>query len=178
MDTQSVWDTLSAIPIGTVVAWISVIAAIVSTVWFVILKLFKVFTRYRNMKDENDRQTQLLVAHEELLSEVKNELEKINGSIHNDILAQHEDLIVEVKDELVRISDSLDKQKDINFEYLKHNIVCACRRALDKGLITAEELQSLEDMYKQYVEIFNGNGYVKTMMEKVRALPVIGHIEE
>ena len=178
MDTQPVWDSLASIPLGTVVAWISVIAAIVSGIWIVIMRLFKVFNKYRNLKDENENQTRLLAEHEQVLAEIRGELGKISSSIHNDLLAQHDDLLVEVKEELEKVNTSLNDQKEINFEYLKHSIVIACRRALDKQSITAEELQSMEDMYREYVEIFNGNGYVKAMVQKVEKLPVIGVLEE
>lgn len=178
MDTQSVWNELSAIPVGTIVAWASVIIAIVSAIWIAIMKLFKVFTKYRNLKDENEKQTKLLQLHDESLEEIRQELVKINESIHNDTLAQHDEILVEIKDWLSKVNDSLEEQREINYEYLKHSIVITCRRAIDRNSISAEELKSLEDMFREYVDIFHGNGYVKTLMKKTREVPVIGSIEE
>ena len=39
-------------------------------------------------------------------------------------------------------------------------------------------LRSLEELYEEYTRIFNGNGYVKTLVMKVRALPVVGVLDE
>ena len=33
-------------------------------------------------------------------------------------------------------------------------------------------------MYEEYVEIFHGNGYVKTLMERVRKLPIVGKLDD
>ena len=46
MDTKSVWDLLSSIPIGTIVAWISVICAIIVALCTGTIKLYKVFTKH------------------------------------------------------------------------------------------------------------------------------------
>ncbi len=33
-------------------------------------------------------------------------------------------------------------------------------------------------MYDEYTEIFHGNGYVKTLVMRVRELPIIGKLDE
>lgn len=178
MDTQPIWDSLSAIPVGTIVAWVTVIAAIVSAIWFVIMKLFKVFAKYQNIREREEEQTRLLAAHDELLSDIRDELIKISGSIHNDILAEHDELLSEVKGELVKINDSMDEQKNVTLAQLRYSITRACREAMDDGHISTVKLEALEGMFDQYEHVFNGNGYVKTIMEKTRELPVINVIEE
>ena len=178
MDTKAVWDLLSTIPASTIVAWIILIAAIVSAVWFVIIKLFKVFDKYRNLREQDEEQTKLLAAHDELLSGIRDELVKISGSIHNDILEQHDDLLNEIRGELVKINDSMEEQKGVTLAQLRHSIVRACREALVDGYISAAKLESLEGLFTQYVDVFNGNGYVHTLMEKVRELPVVGSLED
>ena len=48
------------------------------------------------------------------------------------------------------------------------NITGVCEEALEKGEISSSKLNSLEEMYEEYVDIFHGNGYVKTLITKVR----------
>lgn len=43
---------------------------------------------------------------------------------------------------------------------------------LDRGSISSEELADLLAMHKVYHEALNGNGFLDTVMDKVKALPV------
>lgn len=43
---------------------------------------------------------------------------------------------------------------------------------LDRGSISSEELADLLAMHKVYHEVLNGNGFLDTVMDKVKALPV------
>lgn len=43
---------------------------------------------------------------------------------------------------------------------------------LDRGSINSEELADLLAMHKVYHEALNGNGFLDTVMDKVKALPV------
>lgn len=46
-------------------------------------------------------------------------------------------------------------------------------RYISEGQIDSEELQDLINMHKIYHTDLGGNGYLDTLMEKVRSLPVI-----
>lgn len=152
MDTNSVWDLLSSIPIGTVVAWIVVIFAIITAICTGTIKLYKVFTKYKKIKDENEEQKKLL--------------------------EEHGNVLKEVNDSLKTIKESLDEQKEVNLKQIRYTIVHTCDEAIHDGEISAGKLRSLEEMYEEYVEIFHGNGYVKTLVKKVRELPVVGKLDE
>lgn len=43
---------------------------------------------------------------------------------------------------------------------------------LDRGSISSEELADLLAMHKVYHEALNGNGFLDTVMDKVKAMPV------
>lgn len=45
---------------------------------------------------------------------------------------------------------------------------------LKKGFITSEELADLIEMHRVYHNTLKGNGFLDTLMEKVKALPVKG----
>lgn len=152
MDTQSIWDLLSSIPIGTVVAWVVVICAIISALCAGTIKLYKVFEKYKEVKDKNEKQEKIIEVHEKTIEEIGKAL--------------------------TEIKKSLDEQKEVNLKQIRHTIVHTCEDALDKGEISINKLRSLEEMYDEYIEIFHGNGYVKTLVARVRELPIIGKLDE
>lgn len=152
MDTKSVWDLLSGISIGTVMAWIIVIFAIIATLCTVTIKLYKVFTKYKEMKDNDERQKEIIENHDNTLKDIENTL--------------HE------------IKDSLDEQKEVNLKQIRHTIVHTCEEALEKGEISANKFRSLEEMYDEYTRIFHGNGYVTTLVGKVRELNIVGKLDD
>lgn len=152
MDTQSIWDLLSSIPIGTVVAWVIVICAIISALCAGTIKLYKAFEKYEEVKDKNEKQEKIIEVHEKTIEEIGKAL--------------------------TEIKKSLDEQKEVNLKQIRHTIVHTCEDALDKGEISINKLRSLEEMYDEYIEIFHGNGYVKTLVARVRELPIIGKLDE
>lgn len=152
MDTQSIWDLLSSIPIGTVVAWVIVICAIISALCAGTIKFYKAFEKYKEVKDKNEKQEKIIEVHEKTIEEIGKAL--------------------------TEIKKSLDEQKEVNLKQIRHTIVHTCEDALDKGEISINKLRSLEEMYDEYIEIFHGNGYVKTLVARVRELPIIGKLDE
>lgn len=152
MDTQSVWDLLSSISIGTIVAWVTVICAIIAALCTGAIKLYKVFTKYKEMKDKDIKQTEIIKNHEKTLNEIDKSLRAIDKS--------------------------LEEQKEVNLKQIRHTIVHSCEDALEKGEISINKLRSLEEMYDEYVDIFHGNGYVKTLVMRVRKLKIVGKLDD
>lgn len=151
MDTQPIWDSLSGITIGQIVAWITVFLAIISALCTATIKLYKVFTKYKEMKDKEEKQETIIETHDKTLNEIK--------------------------DSLQEIKQSLIEQKEVNLKQTRHTIVHTCEDCLEKGEISINKLRSLEEMYSEYVDIFHGNGYVKTLVERTRALKIVGKEE-
>lgn len=152
MDTQSVWDSLSSIPVGTVVAWVTVICAIIAAISTGAVKLYKVFERYRGYKEEDEAQKELLKKHDEILDDISQSL--------------------------MAIKDSMEIQKDVNKKRLRYDITKLCNRALSERHVTVSILKSIEEMFEDYVGVYNGNSWVKTLVFKVRKLPVIEDLDE
>jgi hypothetical protein len=152
MDTQSIWDLLSSIAIGELVAWIVVICAIITALCTGTIKLYKVFTKYKEMKDKDQKQTEIIKSHEKTLCEIEKSLKTINKS--------------------------LDEQKEVNLKQIRHTIVHTCEDALEKGEISINKLRSLEEMYDEYVDIFHGNGYVKTLITRIRKIKIVGKLDD
>ena len=151
MDTQSIWDLLSSIAIGELVGWIVVICAIITALCTGTIKLYKVFTKYKEMKDKDQKQTEIIKSHEKTLCEIEKSLKTINKS--------------------------LDEQKEVNLKQIRHTIVHTCEDALEKGEISINKLRSLEEMYDEYVDIFHGNGYVKTLITRIRKIKIVGKLD-
>lgn len=152
METQQVWDSLSNLTIGTIVAWTTVIIAIISTICFGTIKLYKIFIQYKRFKDKEDSQNQIIEHHEQTLKEIEMSLRSIQKS--------------------------LSEQKEVNLKQIRHTIVHTCEDALERGEISINKLRSLEEMYGEYVDLFHANGYVKTLVNRVRGLNIIGKSDE
>lgn len=153
MDTQSIWDLLSGISIGQAVAVVSAIAAAITALCTGTIKLYKVFTRYKEAKDRDETQKALIEGHDQTLQEIQSALEVIK--------------------------QSLDEQKEVNLKQIRHTIVHTCEDAIEKGEISINKLRSLEEMYEEYVDIFHGNGYVKTLVTRVRKeVNIVGKADE
>ena len=142
MDTKSVWDFLSKISVGQIVAWTSVLITIITAICTGTIKLYKVFTKYEEIK-RKDREEQKIIEN-------------------------HDAILKKIEDILKDIQASLAEQKEVNLKQIRYTIVHTCEDALEKGEISSSKLNSLEEMYEEYVDIFHGNGYVKTLITKVR----------
>lgn len=152
MDTKSVWDLLSGISIGTVIAWTTVTLAIVAFISTGTVKTYQLFEKYKKTKDKNDNQETVIKSHDSTLKEIEKTL--------------------------LEIKDSLNEQKEVNLKQIRHTIVHTCEEALEKGEISINKLRSLEEMYEEYVDVFHGNGYVKTLVYKTRKLKVVGKLDD
>jgi len=152
VDTQSVWEVLAHIPVGTIVSWGIVIVAIIGALVVGTTKLFDAFTKYKDYKEKNEKQEELLQEHDRVL--------------------------VEINDSLKTIKTSLEEQKEVNFKQIRYSISHTCDEAIAANCISAGKLRSLEEMYEEYQDVFHGNGYIKTLMIKVRKLPVVGQLDE
>lgn len=79
---------------------------------------------------------------------------------------------------LDRIIEQLDKKENLDFKKLRNEIVQLGEAAVERGCITIRQLKSLEELYSEYVDTYQGNSYVVTLMIKVRELEVIGKLNE
>lgn len=152
MNTQDAWSVLFNLPVGTIVAWASVVIGILTGTITATIKLYKTFLKLKSAQDENEHQKEKLIEHDKTLKEINNSLKAINNS--------------------------LAEQKEVNLKQVRYQIVHTCDEAISAGNISAGKLKSLEELFEEYVEIFHGNGYVKTIMKKVRQLPVYGNLDE
>lgn len=152
MDTASVWSTLSGITVGSLVAWCVVIVVIITTIVKGVIKLYTFFDKYKQLKEENANQSKLIKEHDETLKSINESLAKINKR--------------------------LDEQSDVNLKQVRHTIVHTCYDAIAAGEIQVGKLKSLEEMFDEYLNVFHGNGYVKSLVERVRKLPVVGSLDD
>ena len=158
MDTKSIWDLLSSIPVGVIVAWIVVICAIITALCTGTIKLYKLFSKYREAKDRNEQYKKASKEHEEKLEEVSQKLDKIY--------------------------EEIEKQRLINYKQVRFSIVHTCNEAISEGKITASKYKSLMEMYDEYITVFadmKPNGYVHKLVQKVDDpdyVKIVGKLEE
>lgn len=164
MDTNSVWELLSGIPIGTVVAWIMVICAIIGVICTGAIKLYKVFTKYKSVRDENEAMKHNVEKHEEQLNEFQEQLNVINQNIN---------------EQFSEIKNALSEQRDTKIKELRHNITVSGEKALIDKELTIRQWSSLHEMFEDYTNKYKQNTYVASLMEKVdRDVAVIGRLDE
>lgn len=144
MDTASIWDSLFSLSIGKVAGWLVVIGVIISGICVATIKLYKVFSKYKQLKDEDKRQRDLLLEHDKILK----------------------DLQVSIND----IKKSTDEQRNFNLKEIRYLLVNSSEEALAAGYISENKLKALEELYEMYKDVFHGNGYVKGLMIRVRQL--------
>lgn len=151
MKTNDVVAILSSIPIGTIIAWITVIGGMLTGICAGTIKLYKLFEKTHEMKEENEEFIQLVKSHDEQLLAIKQSIDVIQ--------------------------DTLDRREKSEIKRLRYSLIRAMEEYVSKGEITIRQLMSLEESFEDYHN-HNGNGYVTTMMRKVRALPVKGKLDE
>lgn len=151
METTDVIQTLSSIPIGTIIAWVTVIVGIIAAIVTGTIKLYKAFEKTHEMKEENLEFRKMVKDHDE-------QLKLIN-------------------DKLSCIQDNLTKRDKADLKSMRYSIVRAGEEYVSMGKITIRQLRALEELFEDYHDK-HGNGYVTTLMRKVRALPVIGRLDE
>ena len=151
MKTNDVVAILSSIPIGTIIAWITVIGGILTGICAGTIKLYKLFEKTHEMKEENEEFIRLVKSHDEQLLAIKQSIDVIQ--------------------------DTLDRREKSEIKRLRYSLIRAMEEYVSKGEITIRQLMSLEESFEDYHN-HNGNGYVTTMMRKVRALPVKGKLDE
>ena len=152
MNTDDVINILSSISIGTIISWIMVIASIIGSIGFLCIKVYKAFEKSQQIKDENDLFKNMVKDHD---TQLKTIIEKLDN-----------------------ISLSMEEHNRLNLKNLRHSIVRAGEEAISDGEISIRKLKSLEEMYDEYSNKYHANGYVKTLMNKVRQLEVIGALDE
>lgn len=151
MGKEEILSRLLAVPAGTIIAWVLVIAGIIAGIATCTIKLFKLFENAHKLKDEND----------EFIKMVRN----------------HDDQLKEIMVKLTSIQDNLDNHNKADLKKMRYSIVRAGEEYVSEGRITIRQLKSLEEMFDEYHDM-HGNGYVATLMTKVRELPVIGKLDE
>ncbi len=151
MESQDIIQQLSAVPIGTIIAWVTVLVGIIGVVSTGTIKLYRIFEKAHETKEENEEFRKLVRDHE---AEIKS-----------------------IKEILLDIQNKLDENDRLELKNLRHKIVRAAEEYIAKGELTIRQLKALEELFEEYHKR-NGNSYVSTLMQKVRLLPVIGELNE
>ena len=158
MGGKEIADLLSGISLGTFILWLLAIVTIISTICAVTIKLYKVFTKYRNAKDENEK--------------IKN------------ASAEHDKKIDKLGEKIDKMCDEMEQQRQINYKQVRYDIVHTCDDAISSGQISASKYKSLMEMYDEYVIVFadlKPNGYVHKLIDRVndpKQVKITGQLDE
>lgn len=152
MNTQDAWTLIGNIALNDLVTWLIVLGVIGGTAYKFLNKLFGWFDEIKSHQTE----------YSELIEAVK----------------QQNDRFDKIEAALALMRESFKEQKEFNFKQVRNTIVHQCDLALEKGIITPEKKKSLNELYEEYVHVFNGNSYVSSQIARVNQLPILSNHEE
>ena len=156
MDSNTI-ELLSGISVGHAILWISTAIAIITAFCTATLKIYKLFDKYRNTKEDNERIKKTSEEHDIKFKEFGEKLDKIVSEI--------------------------EKQRQINYKQVRCQIVQTSEEAISAGKISAAKFKSLMEMYEEYTEVFSDlkpNGYVHALVDRVNDssfVEIIGRVE-
>lgn len=93
------------------------------------------------------------------------------------LVKKHDNQLTDILTSLKSITETLEEQKKTDLKKMRHSIVRAGEEAISNNCITIRQFKALEEMYEEYTNK-RGNGYVKTLMVKVRNVRIIGKLDE
>lgn len=164
MDINSIWELLSSISIGTAVAWTTVVCAVTSVICTGTINLYKIFTKYKNVKDENEEMRATVDGHELKFKELKEQLDRMS----QDISQQFCDIKI-----------ALNEQNETKVKELRHSITITGENALANGRMSIRQWKSLHEMFNEYSNKYKQNSYVESLIKKVdQDVEIIGRLDE
>ncbi len=164
MDSKEIITALSGIPIGAIIAWITVITGILGAISVFTVKMYKVFDKYREIKDADE-------ALKNAVAKNSNDIAKTNEKMDS----QNSVIIKQLSD----IKEKLESQDQLKIKELRHTIISVGEEALAKKQISIRAWRSLQEMFDDYENKYKQNSYVKSLMMRVeRDVEVVGQLDE
>ena len=93
------------------------------------------------------------------------------------MVQKHDQQLIDISSVLACIQNKLEEREKAELKKLRYSIVRAGEEYVSAEKVTIRQLKVLEELFEEYHNT-DGNGYVTTLMRKVRALPVIGKLDE
>lgn len=139
----------------------------------------------KDLTEENKRlHSEISKAEKHCEDEIKETETKFDKREHDHwaeskvIRSELEEKVTNLDSKLDLIIKQLDKKDNLDFKKLRNEIIQLGEAAIERGYITIRQLKSLEELFSEYTNTYNGNSYVVTLMVKVRQLEVIGKLNE
>ena len=155
MNTNDVWELLSEMQIGTIVAWIVVAYSIFGVVGNFIKKFIRLIDKYHDAQEEK----------KEIVAKLDEQNDKFSKAISD--LA---DSVNNLNHRLDDIQDKLHVQEEVNLKQIRNDIITICDEAITNKRISERKYQLLTELFEEYTTVFCGNGYVADSVEKVKTI--------
>lgn len=164
MDANSIYELLSSISVGSLVAFATVASAIIGALCTGTIKLYKIFIKYKAVHDENENLKNAVKTHEELFIKIQDQLTEMEKNFNA---------------KFSEIKTDLDEQRVTTIKKLRHDITNSGEKALADGHMTVRQWTSLNEMANEYMNQYKQNSYVKSLMEKVNHDVIVnGRLDE
>ena len=152
MENTTIWSLLASICAADLGQLLAAMGALLAATVGITVKLYRLAEKAHLVKKEN--------------------------AAYRQLVQSHDGAILEIQQALLEIRTFNQQQNEVNLRQIRHAIVRASEEAMADGYISANRLKSLEELFETYEQLLHGNGYVKTIMKKVRLLEVRGLSEE
>ena len=155
MNTNDVWELLSEMQIGTIVAWIVVASSIFGVVGNFVKKFIKLIDKYHDTQEEK----------KDIVAKLDEQNDKFSKAISD--LA---DSVNNLNHRLDYIQDKLHVQEEVNLKQIRNDIITICDEAIISEKISERKFQLLNELFDEYTNVFHSNGYVADSVKKVKVL--------
>lgn len=153
--TEQAVAAFAAIPIGTIITWAGLIFTGFAAVGAAAIKTYKLFEKYKAVKDEKD------------------DLQKT--------VEKHEIKLTEFDDKLTLIINMLNSQNETTMKQLRSELVKDGERYLVQKKMTIREWKVFIEKYDEYHDPnkFNQNSYVESLKNRIeKEVEIIGELDE
>lgn len=155
MSANDVWEFLSELQVGTIVAWIIVITSIFGVAVKINKKFLTIIDKYHSTQEER----------EQIINKLDEQNEKFSKAI-----GDLSDSVKELDGRLDQIQNDLRIQEGVNLKQIRNNIITICDDAITNKHISERKYQLLTEMNDEYTDVFHANGYVADSVEKVKLI--------
>lgn len=146
-------DVLASIPIGVIIKWIALVTGVIGAFCAGAIKTYKVFEKYKSIKDEKENLETTVHEHDEKINELSNKI----------------DLVLE----------KLESQDVTTMKNLRRELVKDGEQYLIDKKMTIRAWRSWMEMYNEYHDKYKQNSYVETLKNKLeREVTIVGKLDE
>ena len=170
MDLNTILDSVQGLSIGTVISGGCILSAIAGGISTATIKLYKIFSKYRELQEENETLHNHVDQHGESLIHLSQKIDNLCDSIN----ARFDDMDASIDLRFANLDKKFAEQQEVNLHQTRGAIIDICETAINNKQITANKNRLLGELMCDYDDIFHADGYIHDLFKRVKGVPIIG----